>query len=348
MKPTLKDIAKKSGVSVPTVSMVIHGKGRISSETRETVLKYASEVGYPIHQLRNQNKTTKETNTVAVLFNIDPAWAFIWVFIRPVIQEIEQNMRDAGYTTVIVPITNEMDDEKIMAKITDIGAKAVFAMHFGNPTLFMTLEQNGIPVVLVMNNDFQDKFYSICADDFQGAFEATRYLIDQGHTRLAFIDTERLNLPRLIHDRHFGFRKALAEQEIPFSRQLSIRYYNGDENRFQAALEALLAIEHPPTAFFCLDDELAAHVIVQLEKLGKSVPHDISLMAHGDVLDYEMPYIPQITTMRVNTTLMGKAATTMMLDRIKDGDNDLLVVKVRQQIVDRGSCIPLVDALPGS
>lgn len=348
MKPTLKDIANMAGVSVPTVSMVIHGKGRITPETRQRVLECAGEIGYPIHKLRQQSQKLRENSTVAILFNIDPEWAFIWVFIRPLIQEIEQNMREVGYSAVIVPITNKMGDDKIMDKIIDIGAKAVFAMHFGKPSLFMTLEQNNIPVVLVMNNDLQDKFHSICADDFQGGYEATRYLIDLGHRRLAYVDTERINLPRLLHDRHFGFRKALAEHDIPFSQKLNIHYHANDEDRFHADLKALLVMENPPTALFCLDDELAAHVVFQLQRLGKSVPTDISLMAHGDVLDYEMAYVPQITTMRVNTAQMGKAATSMMLARITEGDDDVMVVKVRQHIVDRGSCISLVETLTSS
>ena len=338
MKPTLKHIAELAGVSVPTVSMVIHGKGRITAETRQRVLDCATELGYPIHMRRRRAQQQQESNTVAILFNVDPEWGFIWVFIRPVIQEIEIAMEAEGYNAVIVPISNDLSDDRIMAKITDIGAKAVFAMHFGDAPLFTTLEKNNIPVVLVMNNEYQDRFHSICADDFQGAYEGTRHLINLGHRRLAYVETERPNLPRLLHDRHFGFRKALAEYEISFSRQLAIRYHSGDEERFLADLRAMFALEEPPTALFCLDDELAAHVLEKLHVLGKRVPEDVSVMAPGDVMDYSLSYTRALTTLRINTQQMGKAAAAMMLARLTEGDDDVLVVKVRQQMVDRGSC----------
>src|SRR5690554_6068689 len=102
MKPTLKHIADLAGVSVPTVSMVIHGKGRITAETRQRVLDCATELGYPIHMRRRRIQQQQESNTVAILFNVDPEWGFIWVFIRPVIQEIEIAMEAEGYNAVIV------------------------------------------------------------------------------------------------------------------------------------------------------------------------------------------------------------------------------------------------------
>jgi len=341
-KPTLKDVADKTGVSVPTVSMVIHGKGRITNETRERVLQCALDMGYPIHQ-RKIAKKASPSNVVAILFNIDPEWSFIWDFIRPVIHEIENSMRDASYTTIIIPITNQMSIDKILAKITDSGANAVFAMHFGNTPLFINLEQNAIPVVLVMNNDLQDKFHSICADDFQGAYEGTRYLIEKGHTKIAYIDTVRPNLPRLLHDRFYGFRKALAENNIPFPKNFSLRYCIDQEAEFLSKLSALLHCEDPPTAFFCLDDELAARVIKLLTSLNKKIPEDFSILAPGDVLDYDSPLVPKITTMQINTVQMGIAAADMMLLILKGEKNNQLVVKIRQELVDRDSCSILGD-----
>ena len=345
MKPTLKQIAEMAGVSVPTVSMAIHGKGRLTPETRQKILDCAIEIGYPIHLRRKQVERTAQAATVAILQNIDPEWAFIWVFIRPIVQEIELAMRNAGYTVVIIPITNYMSDDVILQKINESGAIGVFAIHLGDAPLFTIIEKGNTPVVLVMNNDLQDRFHSICSDDFQGAYEGTRHLIELGHKRFAYLDTERPNLPRLLHDRHFGFRKALAEYDISFSRQLNVRYHSHDEERLLLDLKEILSSDDPPTALFCLDDELAAHAIVQLGKLGKRIPQDISVMAPGDVLDYEVPYNPQITTMRINTTQMGRAAASMMLGRLTDTDSEVMVVKVRQQMVDRGSCIPFPGSL---
>lgn len=341
-KPTLKDIAEKIGVSVSTVSMVIHGKGRINNETRERVLQCAIDLGYPIHQ-RKREMRNNDTDVVAILFSIDEKWGFIWEFLRPIIEEIDTFMGEANYTTVIIPISEKIDNETIINRIVDTGAKVVVALHFGNASLFLNLEQNSIPVILVMNNDFQDRFHSICSDDFQGAYEGTRFLIEQGHTKIAYVDTIRPDLPRLLHDRFYGFRKALAENNIPLPKDFSLRYGIEQEAEFLEKLRLLLDKEEPPTAFFCLDDELASRVIQLLNKLGKRVPEDFSFIAPGDVLNYDSPLVPQITTMRINTTQMGKAAGQMMLSILKEEESEHQVYKIRQELVERNSCSPLAD-----
>jgi DNA-binding LacI/PurR family transcriptional regulator len=64
----------------------------------------------------------------------------------------------------------------------------------------------------------------------------------------------------------------------------------------------------------------------------------VSLVAPGDVLDYSLPLMPQITTMRIDTTLLGKIAANLMFDRMRNTDSDVHVLKVKEQLVRRASC----------
>jgi len=68
------------------------------------------------------------------------------------------------------------------------------------------------------------------------------------------------------------------------------------------------------------------------------VPEDVSLVAPGDVVDYSLPLIPQITTMRIDTTLLGKLAANLLLDRMRSSEKDVHVIKVKEQLVRRASC----------
>ena len=75
--------------------------------------------------------------------------------------------------------------------------------------------------------------------------------------------------------------------------------------------------------------------------MGIRVPEDVSLIAPGDVLDYSEPFIPPITTMRIDTAMMGQLAGELLLKRLRDPGLGLQVLKVKQQLVERGSCLPL-------
>jgi len=342
MKPTLKDVAKKAGVSVTTASLVLGGKGRISSETRKFVLDSAQELGYETPKQKNSNSQRSEKGMVGVLFSIEYEWAFIWVLIQPILYEMERKFRRAGFSMVILPITNSSSDEKILKEIDDSEAMGVIAMHYGNEPLFITLERRGIPVVVVMNSNFQDTFYSVCVDDFQGAYEGTRHLIKLGHEQIGFIDTKRPDLPQLSMDRFIGFKKALDEFHVKFNDDHRLYYDPAREEDFSRDIARLITLPNAPSALFCLDDELAAHVITELSNLGLRVPEDISIIAPGDVLDFSQPYIPKITTMKINTTLMGSITADMMISRIRHTEEDIHVLKVKQQLVQRSSCKPFV------
>ncbi len=79
-------------------------------------------------------------------------------------------------------------------------------------------------------------------------------------------------------------------------------------------------------------------VIEALGRLGIAVPGDVSLVAPGDVVDYNLPFMPQISTMRIDTTLLGRIAANLMFDRMRNTDSDVHVLKVKEQLVRRASC----------
>jgi LacI family transcriptional regulator len=335
-KTKLKDVADHAGVSLTTASMALSGTGRLSQETRERVLSSARAVGY--QKKEDLSKFIEKIRTIGILLNIDEEWDFIYHFIRPIIQEFEKTVSPFGYNTSLIPISRNESSAEIYGKIIHAGCAAVVTLHYGNGELFERLEREGIPAILVMNGNFQDRYYSVCVDDFQGAYEGALHLIRHGHRRIGYIDTERLDLPQLLVDRFIGFRKAMDEYNLPFSDEMRIRYTIGRIGEFSKRIEGLMARDPSITAFFVLDDDLAARVIVALQRIHRKVPEDISIIAPGDVLDYSLPHIPQITTMRIDTAYMGKITGQMMLNRITHNPQDIHVLKVKQQLVKRGSC----------
>jgi LacI family transcriptional regulator len=334
---TLKDVALAAGVSPSTASLVLNGKGQLSQDVRDRVYEAAKKLDY-IKPVYMPSIAAKPSSHIAILVYEDYEKAFIWNFFRRIIIQLEAIISKERYYPVIIPVSLEEKTYDIFEKVVLSRAGGLFSIDYGNQTLFRQLEDQGVPVVVINNAGFQRQFCSVCVDDFHGACEGAKYLLDLGHRQLAYLEYHRPDMPSLIHDRFIGFKKALDEKQIVFPQEnrISVNLYNMDE--LTRALQGLFQKDEAPTAIFAHDDFLAARVVVVLKSMRLRIPEDVSLIAPGDTLDYDQPYIPQITTMRINNELMGKLAGEMILERLQTQAGELHGLKVNQQLVERGSC----------
>ncbi len=335
-KVRLDDVARKAGVSLTTASLALSDQGRISADTREKVFEAARELGY-LQKKKRIEAPVAESRDIAVLLNMDPEWSFVLHLIRPIIYEFEKTLRQVGFNTLLVPISRTDTTAVILDKIRCSGAVGVATIHFASLELILLLEAAGIPVVVVMNSTYQDRVYTVCVDDFQGAYEGASYLVKCGHLRLGYVDCERLDLPVLPIDRFFGFKKAIEEYRLEFDDSMRLKLPLDDEDEQLRAIEALVLAHPDMTAIFALDDDVAVRVVEMLRRLGIGVPSRISVISPGDTLDYSLCFVPQITTMRIDTTYMGRIAAQMLHNRIAHNPEEIHVLKVKQQLVRRGS-----------
>jgi LacI family transcriptional regulator len=332
-KPTLQDIAKLADVSTSTVSLVLSNKGKISPEVQEKVRLAAEEIGYA----KATPAAGSNTNIVAVLFHFDHQLAQTWHILRQVTLSLEQTLAKKDYLTTLIPITFDMSDSEIFHKVVDSRATAVISMHFGRERLFLRLEKAGVPIVLVINSHFQSHFYTVCADNFQGSYEAASHLLDLGHQRIVYADFDIYELPATLSDRYFGFYKALNERDILFPDEFKLHFDIDDLTDIRIKLESAFNTPEKPTAIFFVDDYLAAHCIGVLNDMGLRVPEDVSIVASGEVLDYDEPYVPKVSGMVTRPDLLGKFSAEMMIDRLEHKPLETYVLKIKQQFVDRGS-----------
>ena len=336
-KPKLIQVAQKARVSLTTASLALSGKGKISMEVRERVQRAASLLGYRKREAHPEPQTDAP-RTITILLPVDEEWSHVFHFIRPIIVEIERHLILENYYPVLLPTFYSAEAANTIAKILANEAKAVFSIHYGNEELFRRLEGLGIPVVLIMNNNFQDTLSSVCVDDFQGAYEGCLHLIRLGHRAIGYVDYHRPDLPAVVVDRFIGFKKAMDEYGLPCEPALRLTVRLDDREGLAEGIRRMFAGQQKPTALFVHDDYFAARVLSELSQLHLRVPGDVSLIAPGDVLNFADPFIPQLTTMRINTALMGQIAADLLLSRIRRKSEDIHVLKVKQQLVDRGSC----------
>jgi LacI family transcriptional regulator len=333
----LKDVARKAKVSVATVSLVLADKGRISEEVRGRVRQTAASLGYQPRRAARP-PTPSADGAVGILCAEDRQYE--WNFIRPTLLELEHALRQRGRMPLLIPAGSRGDPSRTVQHVRDAGVHAVFSLQISDALVFSGLREHGIQVVVINSSGFQDRLDSVCVDDFQGAYEGTRYLLSLGHRSVAFVEYARPESPAVVADRFIGFRKALEEQRVGFAPERRITVPFMDTSRLEKRLGTLFGRAGRPTAIFAHDDYLGLYVIEVLRRLGLSVPADVSLVAPGDVLDYSLPLMPQITTMRIDTALLGKIAANLMFDRMRSAEPGPRVLKVKEQLVRRASCRP--------
>ncbi|WP_010259661.1 LacI family DNA-binding transcriptional regulator [Treponema primitia] len=336
MKPTLQDIAHLAGVSLSTVSLVLSHKGKISASVREKVRATAKELGYKKYPATPAEKAFK----IVILFHFDHNLAHTWNMLRQVTVELQSHLEKNNYLTLLIPITYDMQDDEIFNKVIASGATAVFSMHFGRESLFARLEDASIPVAVIINSQFQSKFHTICADNFQGSYDAASHLINLGHRNIIYAEFDIYQLPMTLSDRFLGFYKAIQEFGVTFPEEnrlhLDIQDSEGIKNSFRSLLTKPQG--ERPTAVFFIDDYLSAHCLAILKDLGFSSPADISIIAAGEVLDYNEPFVAPITTMRTNPALLGKFSAEMIFNILESAQESNHVLKIKQQLIERGSC----------
>lgn len=334
VKPTLLDIAKLAGVSSSTVSLVLSRKGKISSEVKEKVMAAAEDLGYT----RGPQLYSRKLESVAVLFHFDGKLAHTWNVLRQVTLSLQEHLAKKEFLTILIPISYDMSDDEIIKQVVSARVSAVVSMHFGRESLFSRLEEASIPVVIIINSQFQAKFHTVCADNFQGSYEAACHLLELGHRRIAYAEFDIYQLPSTLSDRYMGFYKAMTEHKIDFPADLRLHLNIADLVDIKEKFSKAFATEDRPTAVFFVDDYIAAHSIGSLHELGLSYPKDISIIASGGVLDYSEPYVPKISTMNTSPELLGKFSAEMVLHCLEKKLDDSYVLKIKQQLVDRGSC----------
>ena len=336
-KVKLIDVAKEARVSITTASNVLNGKGHFSEEIKKRIFKAAEELNYR-KNLYASSIAKRKISHIGVLFHEDYEKAFEWNFIRHMLIQIEAIITSHNYYPVMIPISLKLKTLEVLKKIAAPNTGALFSIHYGNKELFTLLEDQGIPVVVINNSSYQDKFFTVCTDDFEGAYEGTIHLIKLGHKKIAFIEYYRPDQPSILADRFIGFKKAMDENSIEFDKNFRIIVNLYDMNELLTKIKGIMSDKKRPTALFVHDDYLAARVIVALNKLGYFVPEDVSIIAPGDTLDYNQPFIPRITTMSIDTDMLGKLAGQMMIERLNGNLKDHQVLKVKQRLIERGSC----------
>ena len=331
------DVARESGVSLSTVSMVLAEKPGLPSETRQRVLNVAHALGYcskasgklnPIGGLKTVRMFLKSQRGELPRAN---------EFYSHVISGIEAACARRGIDLLYSTI--DVDDDNFPVGIPDLLQREdadglIFVGVFVDEMLSPAVERTALPVVLIDGYSTNCKYDSIVADNFTGGYQATQYLIAKGHTHIGFIGgrSNGRAYPSLA-ERRAGYLKAIQEQHMPGP------YFADTPLARETAIQAatLLLRENPQiTALAGCNDFVVITAMHAALSIGLRIPEDISMVGFDDILMAEN-VMPPLTTMYIDKLSMGRLGVQLLANRAEVPEASVVTAYIRPCLVERNS-----------
>ncbi len=332
---TIKDVATLAKVSVATVGRVIGNYGSVSEKTKTRVMRAVQALNYHPNAIAQgmRNHTTK---TIAVIIG-----SINNNFFSEIVYAIERVARKKGYN-VLVCNTHEKTMLEIQylemlqsKQIDGVIIASSFAQKKDIPLNKRCLYEDEVPMVCIDRKIDGLKKDLIESEHFEGAYEATNYLIELGHKKIGVIGAGKPSTST-VNIRISGYRKALDDHEILFDskRVICIDY---EEKAAQKELSAFFEMNSDITAVLVLNNSLCGYALKEMIKRNLICPDDISLIGWDDEM---LNQILNITTVVQQIEKIGQLAAERIFYLIENQETqgEHMVTTLRPNLLIRSSC----------
>lgn len=338
--PTIRDVAQLAGVSVSTVSRILTGAETaisISEETRTKVLQAAKDLSYRPHPGARLLRGKGANLLGLILREIDD------LFFAQVVQVISQAAQEKGWEIVLGYARNDPNEALRLSELMlDLrycdGLFLLGDLHESPEDRSFLIQMNrNMPLVQLCrgNNKLVGNIPSVNVDNVKGANIALNYLMELGHSHIAFIGSERLGDLYERQEAYINFmQNHFGGVPAGFLQQAE----NSLEGGYQA-MSRLLSLKNPPTAVFASDDMMATGALRATYVHQMPVPQDISLIGFDDI-KLASYLTPPLTTIRQSTDLLGKKAVQLIIS-LTDGSFSIgkpQHIIIEPELVIRSSC----------
>ena len=327
---TIIDVAKAANVSISTVSRVINDYQHVRPAIRQRVQEAMEELHYvPNRQARRL--VGSQSGVVGLMVH-----ALGTEYIAQVTKGIDDVLRENDYDLMLY--TTHRHPEKEVSYAQSIANGLADGLLIVVPSVgdsyFETLQTANFPYVLVDVDTADEGSWSVGTTNWQGAYDATSYLLGLKHRRIALItDQPELSVSR---SRLAGYKAALAAHDIDFDPAL-VREDNYMAPYTWRLVESLLMESDPPTAIFTTGDTAAVHVMETLRLKNIRVPQDMSVVGFDDV-PQATAISPKLTTVYHPLYEMGRVATNALLEQIRQPELLPRHIQLETKLRIRESC----------
>ncbi|WP_034335817.1 LacI family DNA-binding transcriptional regulator [Deinococcus misasensis] len=320
---TIKDIAREAGVSISTVSRILNHAPLVREEKRQKVLSVIEQLGYQPNASA-QNLVRGTSMTVGVLTQ-DIASPFY----SEVARGIEAGFSGSGYQPIFVNGHWEVQDETAaISALIRRQMDGIIILGGRLPETQLHALNARFPIMMVGRHISGLEEHCLHIDDLEGAYLATRHLLDLGHQRIGHIAGILTHTD--VVQRFAGYRMALSEARIPFDPEL---VYEGEftESSGILAIERWVSSGIHFSAIFAANDQMAYGARLALYRRGIRVPEDVSLVGYDD-LPASRFFLPPLTTVHQPLFEMGEKAAHCMLNQLRDQHDPMHPLQVRLSV----------------
>jgi LacI family transcriptional regulator len=328
---SIKDLAKLADCSISTVSKALNGRPDVSEETRQRVLKIAQDHTF-VPSASGKALKRKCTENIGVVFCRDLQPLSGNPFYSRVLEGIEAQLAINNYN-LILQLQGEDDKAALPKMLREKRVDGIILVGVLNQAFVERVRSIQIPTVLIDPKIFVEDLNQVLIDNEHGAFEATQYLINNGHKRIGFIsgDLDRMSF----RQRYDGYRKALAYNEIIYDDRLI--QTGGAEMGFDHVAQ-LMRLKVRPTAIFSANDINAIYGYKAAKDLQLQIPGDVSFIGFDDI-ELATKSSPPLTTIRVYKEELGSIAVRNLLEGMNDPSRKPITTCVPTRLIERESVL---------
>ncbi|PRP68056.1 LacI family DNA-binding transcriptional regulator [Nonlabens agnitus] len=276
-KTTIYDIAAKLNLTAATVSRALNNNKKISENTRKLVKQTALEMNYEQNTLARALKSGKSFNVGVIVPRVDSN------FFASVIRGIEEELYPKGYHVIICQTHNqeilETSNINSLLNAQVDGVLMSISNAKTNIEVFDSLLQKQVPLIFFDRKREMDGISSVTIDDFNGAYTATKHLIDQGCKKIAHLSNDRSF--EIFKDRYAGYKQAILDHGLEFDESLVVESASKiDEGK--RITKTFLEMQNRPDGIFSSSDFTALGAIQEIKAHGLRIPQDICVVGFSN------------------------------------------------------------------
>lgn len=316
-----------AGVSVTTVSFVLNDKPGVSDTVRQRVQEIIDENHFKPN-LNSKKLLKHKSYNICLLINSFSS-PFEDLFYFDIARGILNQCSQYGYNLIMSKYLNDTEDLPDIVYSGDVDG--VIFLQDINAFMLQKVNEIDIPFVVVDALKVMDNITSINPNYRTAAYDATSYLIYQGHRDIVLIANREVD--SFFAQIFQGFQKAMADNGLPLYKNQNSISVSGEEAACRTVQTLLAEQDNCPTALICATDILAIGAIRGAKKANLSVPNDVSVVGIDDI--FLSRYIePKLTTVSVNKEAMGVYAMELLHKKIKGKKTENILLPMNLVVRD--------------